>query len=120
MNILLEQIKQNPFYIFIFLYWINLLLDYSLQSEFLATYKAKSNYILFVHSAIWGIGITFGLMIFGFAYIPLKLAFLVFGHMLIDAWKCRGWYKKLNISDWHSLYIDQSLHIVQILVCMIF
>jgi len=57
----LDQIKQNPIYIFLFIYWINLVLDYPLQGEFLGNYKSKSNYVLFVHCAIWGIGLSVGL-----------------------------------------------------------
>ena len=34
------------------LYVANLILDYPLQGTFLAEYKAKNNYILFVHCAI--------------------------------------------------------------------
>lgn len=60
----------------------------------------------------------------------------------IDYWKCRGLYKKWPykfeieytksgdstfakkvkvpiISDWNSLYIDQILHVGQILLCLI-
>lgn len=40
---------------FIILYFLNLVLDYPLQGTFLAEYKCKNNYILFVHCAIWGI-----------------------------------------------------------------
>lgn len=38
---------------FIILYFLNLVLDYPLQGTFLAEYKCKNNYILFVHCAIW-------------------------------------------------------------------
>lgn len=115
---MLELIKQNPFYVFLAIYFANLILDYPLQSEFLADYKSKNNYVLFVHSAIWGIGIFLVLISLGLGTI-WKLPMLVIGHMLIDAWKCRGWYKKLNIKDWHSLYIDQGLHLIQLIVCII-
>lgn len=42
---------------FIILYFLNLVLDYPLQGTFLAEYKCKNNYILFVHCAIWALGI---------------------------------------------------------------
>lgn len=42
---------------FIILYFLNLVLDYPLQGTFLAEYKCKNNYILFVHCAIWALGL---------------------------------------------------------------
>lgn len=119
---------------FMFLYFVNLVLDYPLQGAFLAEYKQKNNYILFVHSAIWGIGIALVLAMIGlFAW--WKVLMLVIGHYLIDYWKCRGLYKKWPlkheyddflgeikkpiISDYGSLYIDQFMHIIQILLCLL-
>ena len=100
------------------LYVANLILDYPLQGTFLAEYKAKNNYILFVHCAIWAFGLSVVLMPLGlFAW--WKVVMLLIGHIIIDYWKCRGLYKKWNIKDWTSLYIDQLLHIVQILLCLI-
>jgi hypothetical protein len=100
------------------LYVINLILDYPLQGEFLAKYKAEKNFILFVHSMIWAGGLCIALMVLGmFAW--WKLVMLLAGHMLIDAWKCRGWYKKWHIQDWNSLYIDQGLHFGQIVLCLL-
>ena len=100
------------------LYVTNLILDYPLQGTFLAEYKAKNNYILFVHCAIWAFGLSVVLMPLGlFAW--WKVIMLLIGHIAIDYWKCRGLYKKWNIKDWTSLYIDQSLHVVQVLLCLI-
>ena len=100
------------------LYVANLILDYPLQGTFLAEYKAKNNYILFVHCAIWAFGLSVVLIPLGlFAW--WKVIMLLVGHIAIDYWKCRGLYKKLNIKDWTSLYIDQSLHVVQVLLCLI-
>ena len=104
--------------IFFILYVINLILDYPLQGDFLATYKSKNNYVLYVHSMIWAGGLSIVMMYLGIFTIR-KLVMLLVGHMLIDTWKCRGYYKKMNISDWNSLYIDQSLHIGQLLLCLL-
>jgi hypothetical protein len=104
--------------IFFILYIINLILDYPLQGDFLATYKSKNNYVLYVHSMIWAGGLSLVLMYLGIFAI-WKLLMLLIGHMLIDAWKCRGYYKKLHISDWNSLYIDQGLHVGQLLLCLL-
>lgn len=103
---------------FLILYFFNLVLDYPLQGAFLAEYKQKNNYILFVHSAIWSLGLSIVLMGLGlFAW--WKVVMLLIGHYLIDYWKCRSLYKKWNIKDWNSLYIDQGLHVIQILLCLI-
>jgi len=99
------------------LYVANLILDYPLQGDFLAMNKSKNNYVLFVHSMIWAGGISIALMYLGI-FMWWKFAMLLVGHILIDAWKSRGHYKKLNISDWNSLYIDQGLHVFQILLCL--
>jgi hypothetical protein len=126
-------------YTFLVLYFLNLVLDYPLQGTFLAEYKQKNNYVLFVHCAIWGLGIGLVLPYFGlFAW--WKVIMLVFGHYAIDYWKCRRLYKKWPvkkhlvrdsdeygtiyevkpvISDWMSLYIDQALHIIQVTLCLI-
>lgn len=126
-------------YTFLVLYLLNLVLDYPLQGSFLAEYKQKKNYVLFIHSAIWGLGIGLTLTMLGlFAW--WKVIMLVFGHYCIDYWKCRGLYKKWPvkkhmvqdsdeygtiyeikpvISDWMSLYIDQALHVGQIALCLI-
>lgn len=112
----------NPYlmFTFMFLYFLNLVLDYPLQGSFLAEYKQKNNYALFVHSAIWGIGISLGLAFVGlFAW--WKVIMLVAGHYAIDYWKCRrvynSWFPKL--SDYGAYYIDQALHVVQLLLCLI-
>ena len=100
------------------LYVANLILDYPLQGTFLAEFKSKNNYILFVHCAIWAFGLSVVLMPLGlFAW--WKVAMLLFGHIAIDYWKCRGLYKKWKIKDWTSLYIDQFLHFIQVTLCLI-
>ena len=128
---------------FIILYFSNLVLDYPLQSSFLAEWKQKNNYILFVHCCIWALGLSIVLIPLGlFAW--WKVIMLLVGHYVIDCWKCRRLYKKWPltnktttiieydgsskkitderlpfISDIQSLYIDQFLHVIQILVCFI-
>ena len=118
---------------FIILYFLNLVLDYPLQGTFLAEYKCKNNYILLVksscldikkrlkfwlvHCAIWALGIYIALYFLGLATV-WKLVMLLVGHYLIDYWKCRGLYKKY-MKDFTAYYIDQSLHIVQVLLCLI-
>ena len=102
---------------FLLLYFANLVLDYPLQGTFLAEWKSKSNYILFVHCAIWGIGMYMVCCFLGLGEL-WKLFMLVGGHYAMDWWKCRGMYKKHGISDMNSLYIVQAFHVVQILLCL--
>jgi len=108
-------------------YFANLLLDYPLQSEVLARFKGKNLYILFVHSAIWGLGIAIVLYYFGlFAW--WKVWFLVLGHMLIDGIKAKelyrapdnrgGFGRDLDKRDFAALYVDQLLHIIQLAVVL--
>lgn len=102
---------------FLILYFCNLVLDYPLQGIFLAEYKCKNNYILFVHCAIWALGLSIVLIPLGlFAW--WKVVMLLIGHYIIDYWKCRGLYKKWNIKDWTSLYIDQMPHVGQVILCL--
>lgn len=99
---------------FLTLYFANLVLDYPLQDEFTKNNKHKYNYVLFVHSAIWGIGLSLVLQHLGMLmawHIPM----LVAGHFAIDYWKCHRLYK---CKDETALYIDQALHVGQILLCM--
>lgn len=102
---------------FIILYFLNLVLDYPLQDEFCKKYKCENNYVLFVHCAIWALGIYIALHFLGLAAI-WKLIMLLVGHYAIDYWKYRGLYKKY-MKDFTSYYIDQSLHFIQILLCLI-
>jgi len=90
---MLEALRSLDWYwVLAILYWANLLLDYPLQSNFEATNKGKSWYVLWVHSAIWGGGISLVLAATG--HLTLwNIPFLVLGHFVVDGWKARGWYK---------------------------
>lgn len=104
---------------FLLLYFSNLVLDYPLQDVDIRRWKCKYNYFLWVHCAMWGIGMALVLVPIGL-FAVWKLIMLVIGHFVIDYWKCRGVYKKFpKCSDVNSLYIDQALHIAQILLCLI-
>ena len=102
---------------FIVLYFFNLLFDYPLQGTFLAEGKKYSLYLLWVHSAIWGFGLSIVLIFFGI-FSLWKLVFLVCGHFVIDFWKARELYGRLLTGN-QALYVDQSLHILQIALCLI-
>lgn len=84
----------DPFHIFVIVYFANLLLDYPLQSNFEAKWKSKSYYVLFVHSAIWGLGITITILWIDGLIEYWKIFMLVFGHMAMDGFKAKRLYLK--------------------------
>lgn len=94
---------------FITLYFFNLLFDYPLQGSYLATEKQHNNYLLFVHCAIWGFGLSIVLIPLGL-YTLWKVVMLVVGHFVIDKCKCIGWI---------DLYEDQLLHFLQVVFCLV-
>ncbi len=97
----------------LFLYFLNLVGDYPLQGEFLATMKGRSNYLLFVHCVIWTGTVSLGLLYLGIlAY--WKILFLLAFHFAIDYWKARKQDKTRALT--RDLYIDQTLHVFQILI----
>lgn len=97
------------------LIWLHLFGDYVLQTDFLATQKGKNDFILLVHSCLWAGIICAGLWLFGVLTWP-KAGFLIAGHFFIDRWKARKSDKTHALG--RDLWIDQTLHIVQLLVCL--
>jgi hypothetical protein len=102
------------------------LADYPLQGDFLATWKSKSYYILFVHSFIWASLVSLALISFGL-YAPWKFLVLLIPHAIIDGWKCRTFkspedrQKTLGITmnGMQAFFIDQALHALQLAVVLI-
>lgn len=101
---------------FILVYALNLIADFPLQGSYLASEKCKDNYILFVHSFIWAACVSAGFYLTGYFSLQ-SFMFLLVGHFVIDYAKCRGKYVKLNQK--YQLYIDQLLHLIQILIVFI-
>ncbi|MBL7050515.1 MAG: DUF3307 domain-containing protein [Nitrospira sp.] len=90
--------------------------DFSLQGNYLAKFKGKSDYVLFGHALIWAGCISAVLSYFG-VFAWWKVAFLVSGHFIIDRWKARK--KDKSRAYTYDLWIDQSLHFLQLLVVSI-
>lgn len=102
----------------LFLIWCHYVGDYPLQGDFLGIYKSKHDYLLFVHCLIWTGAVCSGLWLLG-SFAWWKLAFLFIGHFFIDRWKCRHpQNKEIGLTD--LLWIDQTLHFVQMLVVWYF
>jgi len=91
--------------------WIVLahyILDYPLQSDFLAQTKGKNWYSLFVHSMIYGLGIALVLKFMG-AFALWKAFVLASSHYVIDYKKAHAKNKTKALTCY--LYIDQALHV---------
>lgn len=84
-------------------------LDYPLQSDFLAQTKGKYWYSLFAHSIIYGLGMALVLKLLG-AFATWKAIVLVVSHMIIDYKKATAKNKEKALTSY--LYIDQALHLV--------
>lgn len=84
------------------------LLDYPLQSDFLATTKGKYFYSLLAHTMIYGLGMSLCLQLLGTLTI-WKTLVLLLSHLIIDYWKSHAKNKDKALTTY--LYIDQVLHI---------
>jgi hypothetical protein len=104
---------------FLILAFIHLLSDYPLQGEFLATMKGKNLIALVSHAGIWTGMISFTVFALGFHVTLIDVISLFVVHAVADYLKAKpvGIYKKLN-SLKGGLLLDQSIHILQILVLM--
>jgi hypothetical protein len=117
--------KRNMLTASIMVFLAHFLGDYPLQGEFLAQWKSKSRYILFVHSFIWAGLVYLALAAFGLDTY-WKFLFLLFGHMVIDEWKCRTFSSPediqktfgITINGMQAFFIDQSLHALQLLAVL--
>ena len=99
-----------------FLIVLHFIADFPLQGEFLANMKGKFDYLLFVHAFMWAGVISAGLVYFDlFAW--WKVVMLLIGHFFIDRWKARKEDKNFALT--RDLWIDQSLHLGQLLICLI-
>lgn len=96
--------------IFLWIVFIHFVGDYVFQSSYLADNKGKDWWVMFVHCVLWTGCICIFLKFMGL-YDIWKFFFLLIGHAISDTWKSktpnRGW----------KIYVDQSWHIVQCLLC---
>lgn len=83
------------------------ILDYPMQSEFMALNKGTNNFILMAHSIIYGLGMALIFKILDVFTIS-KALFLVASHFIIDYVKSHA--KNTEKSMTTYLYIDQLLH----------
>ncbi|WP_312337274.1 DUF3307 domain-containing protein [Anaerospora hongkongensis] len=102
----------NPF---LYLLLAHYLADFPLQSDFLASMKGKNNYLLLCHVLIYSLLVGAVLDFLGI-YALWKLALLIVSHAVIDYWKCH--YAPKDTALTSGLYIDQTLHVLILLILL--
>ena len=104
------------FTLILILFWVHLVADFVLQDDFMAQNKGKNRFLMFVHIALWTGAICLALNCMGL-FVWWKFAMLLVGHFVIDTWKATKEDKTYALT--RDLYIDQALHFVQLLLCLI-
>ena len=83
--------------------------DVALQAPFLIEAKRKSWFFLIAHSIVYAgcVGVA---LVYIDKYSIWKILFLILGHSVIDVFKMR---QRIDLTD------DQTLHLIQLLICLI-
>lgn len=102
---------------FLVLLFAHLLADYPLQGDFLANMKGKNHIVLATHAGIWTGTICTALFLMGIPVELIDVAWLFIVHAVADYMKAKPkwFYKKLNPLG-KGLFIDQMIHVAQILI----
>lgn len=96
---------------------VHFVADFPLQGDFLGVYKAKYDFLLFVHCFIWTGCICFALAFFDLFAIH-RMVFLFVGHFVIDRWRARHKDKeKYGLT--RLLWYDQVLHFGQLVFAVL-
>lgn len=106
--------------IFLALVFAHLLADYPLQGDFLANMKGKNHIILISHAGIWTGCIAVAGLLVGLNIGLLDIAILFIVHTVADWLKATNklYYKNFDALK-GGLLIDQSIHVLQIVLLMI-
>lgn len=101
------------------LIFAHLLADYPLQGEFLATTKGKNIMSLVSHAGIWTGTILVAVHLLGYGVNVVDVATLFVVHAIADYLKAKpiGIYKRMDGLK-GGLLLDQSIHLIQILILM--
>jgi len=102
---------------FLVLLFAHLLADYPLQGDFLASMKGKNHIVLATHAGIWTGTVLIAAHFLGYNITYFDVVWMFVIHAIADYMKAKpvGVYKQLD-SLKAGLLIDQSIHIVQILI----
>ena len=101
------------------LLFAHLVADYPLQGDFLASQKGKRAILMATHCAIWAGCVCTAGYLCGFNVVWADAVFLFVVHYIIDSFKARNFYATyLGLEDplGAPLWIDQALHVVQLLL----
>lgn len=106
---------------FLVLVFAHLLADYPLQGDFLANMKGKNHIVLVSHAGIWTGTILVAVHLLGFDVTMFDVVTLFVVHAIADYLKAKpiGIYKKLD-SLKGGLLLDQSIHLLQLLILMVY
>ncbi|MBK5491829.1 DUF3307 domain-containing protein [Bacillus sp. TH13] len=106
---------------FLVLLFAHLLADYPLQGDFLANMKGKNHIVLSTHAGIWTGVVLIAAHFLGYNITYFDVAWMFVVHAIADYMKAKpvGFYKKLDSLE-SGLLIDQSIHILQIVVFLIY
>lgn len=97
---------------FFWLIFAHSLADFSLQTSWMAEYKAKSWYVMLIHCLVWTGCISAVLKILGLLSL-WKILFLFLGHYFLDTLKIKVSQNQLV---WKYFYLDQLGHFLQLIV----
>ncbi len=98
---------------FIWLLFAHYIGDMALQSQWQATNKRKYWYVMLCHCMIWAAVICVALKYLGI-YSDWKAIFLIVFHFVIDTWKSKTTGMNFD-KGFKYVYIDQGLHLLQLL-----
>lgn len=106
---------------FLVLVFAHLLADYPLQGDFLANMKGKNHIVLVSHAGIWTGTILVAVHLLGFDVTMFDVVTLFVVHAIADYLKAKpiGIYKKLDALK-GGLLLDQSIHLLQLLILMVY
>lgn len=106
---------------FLILLFAHLIADYPLQGAFLSKMKGENLLLLATHAGIWTGCILIAAHFIGYSVDLFDVFILFFTHAFVDYLKAKPlwFYKKLDPLG-SALYIDQSIHVFQIVIFMLF
>lgn len=90
------------------LFGVHFFYDFHLQGEFIGKYKAKSIFILLIHSFTWAFLLSMVSWYFGHFDWAILISWTV-THAIIDWTKAKNLTGNERIDKW-LLYVDQLLH----------
>ena len=104
--------------IFFSIVLMHLLYDFHWQGDYVGIMKAKSNFILAIHSLTLAMLLVGVLALFDCSHLTLALIFLFVTHYFIDAFKCHSPEHLKNTDT--MLMLDQAAHLITMIMVIKF